>query len=94
MARYGRWDKFLTGERLKIYKRNLAIDGTITVILVVAMFFLDSLLPILLVFAIMFIYRLAKKQTVWQLRRQELMLGQKEALDILKGLNVRVEHGK
>lgn len=106
MARYGKWNKFLTGERLEIYKRNLVVDGTLGLLFAVIIIILNNyssytkelllgwgLYIIFLVIGTWFMYRFTKKQTVWQLRQQELNIGQKEALDILKGLNVRVKNG-
>jgi membrane protein insertase Oxa1/YidC/SpoIIIJ len=107
MAVYGRWGKFLTGERSDIYKRNVVIDGLVGLLLAVGILFFNNysdatqkfvqgwgFIIILLTISVGFIYRLAKKQTVWQLRQQELKIGQKEALDILKDLNVGLENGK
>ncbi len=103
MAVYGRWNRFLTGERLLVYKRNLKLDVVFAIVYVVIVTYMNNhsdytkklmlgwgFLILLIVAIALYLHRFLKKETVYQLRRQELNEGQKQAQDILKGLKLRV----
>lgn len=103
MAIYGRWNRFLTGERLLVYKRNIKQDAVSAIIFVVLVTYMNNhsdytkklmfgwgFLILLIVIIAQYLHRFLKKETVYQLRRQELDEGQKQAQDILKGLKLKV----
>jgi len=107
MAVYGRWGKFLTGERLVINKRNIVIDRITGLLIAIVVIFMSSYsdkskdvlfgwggFGVIILITLMITRRIMKKQTAWQLRKLELNNGQNQALDILKDLNVEVGNGK
>lgn len=107
MARYGNWDRHLTGKRLEIYKRNLMLDGISGIIFVVAVLFLNNysqatqmfllgwgMFIILLIVIAAIIVRFVKKQTVWQLRQEELKIAKSKSEDMLREIGIDINGKK
>ena len=91
-------ERILTNERLRIYKRNRKINFLLFVALVFIALIRGTndygeLLVLLAVTASVWcLYLFVTKQTAYQLRKQELKIGKKEAKKILQSAGVKTSN--
>lgn len=87
-------ERILTGERLRIYKRNRKVNFVLFVGLVfIALIqgtndYAELLLLLVATAGIWCLYLFVTKQTARQLRKQELKIGKKEASKILQSAGI------
>ncbi len=91
-------ERILTGERLRIYKRNRKINFLLFVaLLFIALIrgtndYSELLILLAATVAVWYLYKFLTKQTAHQLRRQELKIGRNEAEKILQSAGVKTSN--
>lgn len=88
-------ERILTGERLRRYRRNRKVNFVLFVALVfVALIrgvndYGELLILLAATASAWCLYLFITKQTAWQLRKQELRIGKKEASKILQSAGIK-----